>query len=326
MMLSSAGRPGTLPGAARSASPVPQQAGQAVELLDAILTATGARLKPGQQPPLVTRHVLRERRHRLRILLAEDNVVNQRLAVRLLERQGHAVVVAGTGRAALEALEREHFDLVLMDLQMPDMDGLAALTAIRELEARASAGDVAAGGGLLVRRGRADSGHCRDGARHAGRQGALSRGRHGRLRHEADPAGGARVRHRALAPPGEPARGEASPRPPSISSPRDGSPAGMKSSAPRWPPLFMEGCRQYQAELRDAVQAGDPVRIGRIAHTLKGAAGTVGATTAQGLAAELEGLSQGGYDERVATLSGELEQELGRATEFLAAQIPARPS
>ena len=89
----------------------------------------------------MTRHVLRERRHRLRILLAEDNVVNQRLAVRLVERQGHAVVVAGTGRAALEALERERFDLVLMDLQMPDMDGLAALTAIRELEARASAGD-----------------------------------------------------------------------------------------------------------------------------------------------------------------------------------------
>ena len=87
---------------------------------------------------------------------------------------------------------------------------------------------------------------------------------------------------------------------------------------------FLEGCRQYRAELRDAVQSGDSARIGRIAHTLKGAAGTVGATAAQGLAAELEGLSRGGYDDRMAALSGELEQELARVQEFLTAA--AEPS
>ena len=71
----------------------------------------------------------------LRVLLAEDNPVNQRLAVRLLERRGHSVVVAGDGKAVLEACDREHFDVILMDVQMPEMDGLEATAAIREREA-----------------------------------------------------------------------------------------------------------------------------------------------------------------------------------------------
>jgi two-component system sensor histidine kinase/response regulator len=70
----------------------------------------------------------------LRILLAEDNIVNQTLAVRLLERQEHSVVVAGNGREALAALEKETFDAVLMDVQMPEMDGFEATAAIREKE------------------------------------------------------------------------------------------------------------------------------------------------------------------------------------------------
>jgi two-component system sensor histidine kinase/response regulator len=70
----------------------------------------------------------------LRVLLAEDNLVNQRLAVRLLEKRGHRVTVAGTGLEALLALEKESFDLVLMDVQMPEMDGLEATAAIREKE------------------------------------------------------------------------------------------------------------------------------------------------------------------------------------------------
>jgi len=83
----------------------------------------------------VTRHTLRERRRRLHVLVAEDNPVNQQLAVRLLERQGHAVQVVGTGGDAVAAVAQTSFDLVLMDVQMPEMDGLEATVAIRAREA-----------------------------------------------------------------------------------------------------------------------------------------------------------------------------------------------
>src|SRR4029453_10992456 len=68
------------------------------------------------------------------VLLVEDNAVNQRLTVRLLQRWGHSVVVAGNGQEALAALARETFALVLMDVQMSDMDGLATTAAIRTQE------------------------------------------------------------------------------------------------------------------------------------------------------------------------------------------------
>ncbi len=73
----------------------------------------------------------------LQILLAEDNVVNQKLAIGILEKLGHRVTVANNGSEALEQLEQHHFDLVLMDVQMPEMDGLAATRELRRREAPA---------------------------------------------------------------------------------------------------------------------------------------------------------------------------------------------
>jgi signal transduction histidine kinase/DNA-binding response OmpR family regulator len=103
------------------------------ELLDAILRATGS-ARPKATRALVTEHVLPEDRRSLRILLAEDNAVNQLLASRLLEKQGHHVVACGNGREALERLGKEHFDLILMDVLMPEIDGFEATAAIRKKE------------------------------------------------------------------------------------------------------------------------------------------------------------------------------------------------
>src|SRR5216683_1607942 len=106
------------------------------ELREAVARVLGARAHKGAIP-LITRYSLQDARDPaavLRLLLVEDNQVNKLLAVRLLEKRGHHVVVAGNGREALAALEKENFDLVLMDVQMPEMDGFEATAAIRNRE------------------------------------------------------------------------------------------------------------------------------------------------------------------------------------------------
>ncbi|MFI5394789.1 MAG: response regulator [Candidatus Binatia bacterium] len=132
MMLSSADLPGdaarcrALGVNAYLAKPIKQS-----ELLDTILLVLGESL------PCAPRQVEAESGSgapRLRILLAEDNVVNQRLVVRLLEKRGHTVVVANNGREALTALHDAPFDIVLMDVQMPEMDGFETTQAIRQQE------------------------------------------------------------------------------------------------------------------------------------------------------------------------------------------------
>jgi signal transduction histidine kinase/CheY-like chemotaxis protein len=75
-------------------------------------------------------------RRAMKVLLAEDNIVNQKVAIGVLERRGHTIVVANNGREALERLARETFDCVLMDVQMPEMGGIEAVAAIRAREAR----------------------------------------------------------------------------------------------------------------------------------------------------------------------------------------------
>ena len=101
------------------------------ELLDAVRLVTSERLHP---EILVTKHWLRERRPRLRLLLADDSPTNRMLAIRLLEKRGHAVIAVEDGLKAVEAVQESSFDAVLMDVQMPELDGLEATQVIRQWE------------------------------------------------------------------------------------------------------------------------------------------------------------------------------------------------
>jgi signal transduction histidine kinase/CheY-like chemotaxis protein len=132
ILLTSADRPGdadrcrAMGLAGHLVKPVRQSA-----LLDAILRAFGKQARNGTGPLPAAPKDTRKARWPLTILLAEDNEINQLMAINLLEKWGHRVVVANSGREALAALEQQSFDLVLMDVQMPEMDGFKATAAIR---------------------------------------------------------------------------------------------------------------------------------------------------------------------------------------------------
>jgi CheY-like chemotaxis protein len=104
------------------------------DLLEAIGRVLDTRRGGEAEPSVVAMPVVQPQRRRARVLLAEDNLVNQRVAVRLLTKRGHDVTVAGNGRQALAALDAGTFDVVLMDVQMPEMGGFEATAEIRRRE------------------------------------------------------------------------------------------------------------------------------------------------------------------------------------------------
>jgi CheY-like chemotaxis protein len=214
----------------------------------------------------------------MRVLLAEDNVVNQRVAARLLTKRGHRVTVANNGVEALDALERAVFDIVLMDVQMPVMGGFEATAAIRERERRQ-------GGHLRIV---AMTAHALKGDRER----CLAAGMDGYLPKPID-------RLDLFA-----AVEEGAPMPVTATGSDDAPAFDVENARQRFggdehllaeiARVFLEDCPRQRRAIDAAIDAGDAEGLAAAAHALKGAAASLSAPRVADAARVLEILGRDG--------------------------------
>ncbi|HRH79663.1 MAG TPA: response regulator [Thiobacillaceae bacterium] len=255
---------------------------------------------------VITRHSLREERRKYRILLAEDNMVNRKLAVKLLEKQGHSVQVAENGKLALDAWRREPFDLVLMDMMMPEMDGLEATRAIRAEEA--------------VRSGHIPIVAMTANAMQADRERCLAAGMDGYVSKPIKPEVLYKEMERAMTDAEQqgPLDGDSAAGAPGNDPPvydRHEALARIAEDLDLFNDLvdmFLGEVQGYLDELRQALAAGDMNRLQRAAHTLKGILATFSAVPAHDRALELEQAARDGLAAEAHTHLDKLETELDR--------------
>jgi two-component system sensor histidine kinase/response regulator len=272
------------------------------DLWQAITTALQQSAPEDTQDVTVPRLNKQMNQPRWRILLAEDNIVNQTLTVRLLEKHGHLVEVVSTGQEALAALARQSFDLVLMDVQMPELDGFETTAAIRAQErttgrhlpiiamtAHAMKGDqercLAAGMDSYVAK------PVKTEELYAAVQQVLK----GKVS--------------AVSMPTEP--------------PIDLIAAlhtvdGDKDLLSDIAEIFRHDYPRHLEALGEAVSRKDALQIEYTAHSLKGALATLSATTAYSLAAELETMGQTAQLAGASAVIDKLEGELARIVAFFA--------
>ncbi|MCZ7686457.1 MAG: ATP-binding protein [Sandaracinaceae bacterium] len=241
----------------------------------------------------------------LRVLVVDDNPINQRIAAELLRRRGHEAQVAGDGSRALERIAAEHFDCVLMDVEMPVMDGLRATAALRARERETGARVPVIAMTAYAMKG--------------DRERMLAAGMDDYVAKPVRPAQLYAAVERFGAPAHRERAGEG---PPSLDLDAALSRAGGQRELLReLAAMFAEQRPALLAELREAVEARDAPTLRRAAHTLKGSLALFGASEATRLAAELERMGREGAfqasAERLAELEAELvrvEAELARAT------------
>ena len=245
-----------------------------------------------------------ESRPSLRILLAEDNPVNQKLAVALLERAGHSVSVAGNGRDAVEALAEEAFDLVLMDVHMPVMDGLEATAAIREREEQT--GTHVPVLALTASAMAGDQDRCLG----AGMDGCLSKPiQVDELSAAVDRLGASPgVLETTAGATGEDHE-------PSFDYEEAlAQTAGDRDLLAEIADLFLDNCPDFLAEVQAAVAGQDADALERSAHKLKGSVGNFCARMAFDAALKLEEIGRGGGLDGAEEALEALEREIDRFT------------
>jgi CheY-like chemotaxis protein len=262
--------------------------------LNAILATLGSRREESISPS-----GLPARGRRLRVLLAEDNVVNRRLIQILLEAQGHQVTMAENGLEAVERVKAETFDLVLMDVQMPGMDGLVATGVIRESERGTGAHLPIVGVTAHAMKG--DRERCLE----AGMDGYVSKPIRPALLFEA---------MEEVMRKGVVAEAANSPAPPGGVILDETSLFALvsrdQSLLNELVSLFQEDGPRRLAEMNSALAAGDLGGLRRAAHTLTGASGTLCGRRTAAAARRLEELAEAGdvpgSREQVAVVRDEL--------------------
>jgi two-component system sensor histidine kinase/response regulator len=277
-------------------------------LYDAIVTVMslpeGEASTPKHETPIITRHSLEEARaharerlsSRAHVLVAEDNAVNQKVAVRMLERLGYRADVAANGLEAVEALSHIPYAAVLMDVQMPEMDGYEATKEIRRREGDDRHTPVIA---MTANAMQGD----REKALEAGMDDYVSKPvkpeklelvlGHWILQRESSETE-VTLDERALA------------------GLRELQQEGEPDFVGELIELFLHDAPPQLAALRDAIEEEDADSVERISHTLKGSSGSMGAKTMAEICAELQDVGASGDLSRAPELFGRLEEEFGR--------------
>ena len=261
--------------------------------------------KKAAPPPAPVRTTATRRRVRqvprpLRILVAEDNPVNQQLVLQILGNRGHTVIVAENGRHAVAAVERHAFDLVLMDLQMPEMGGLEATQAIREME-------KATGAHVPIL---AMTAH----AMQDDRERCLAAGMDGYLAKPIEPKAFLQVVEAAgLAP----ATGSEASNEPEAEGAFDkekllGRFNGNPNLLRMLVNTFRDDCPKMMARIRSALGARDAAALADAAHGLKGSVGNFGTSPAQAAARKMEIMARQGTLDGAWEAYSTLEAEIGR--------------
>jgi CheY-like chemotaxis protein len=237
----------------------------------------------------------------LNVLLAEDNPINQKLAKRLLEKRGHRVTVASNGELALAALEKARFDLVLMDVQMPEMDGLEATAILRKREQVSGGHQAVVAMTALVMKG--DRERCIA----AGMDGYLSKPISPQELDDVLDQYLALDRPVTLA--GEASQIQEDPiRSKDLLERIDGDRVLLSELLV----LLREDSTEQISTAHSAILRGDTTTLRRVGHALKGALANLAAPTAASIAGELESMGTDGEIAEAAITLARLEEELAR--------------